>query len=386
MGASIPPMESLPPTSVLPEGLSARRGAATAVLAWAVTVVVIVALNLLSPLSGLITENMQVIAAAMFLYLPTWLLDRQGCDAEAYGLHTRRRWTQVAVVGVAAAIVFPLFALGYHAFQTVVRDRALHLDREVTVRWPQELEDRPHLPTRRPLAVWDERGVLTITWNEATRRDPVEVEVALDRAPESVLTVDVRDHVLYTRELTGRGPIARWPADESTVLVKARAPGGVRIAAHAASRAAISVRRGGRAVPGGDVGLGRWEVGADDEQPLRVERGWLWLATLVLIQVLVVGLPEEVFYRGLVQTRLRALMPRHVMILGAPFGTAIVATSALFALGHYLVELDPGRLAVFFPSLLFGWMRERTGSVAAGAVFHGLSNVLLTVLSRMYAG
>lgn len=378
-------MQPPPQNDVLPPDLSPRRGATTAVGAWAATVAVIAALNAIAPLSSLVTENMQVIAAAMFLYLPTWLLDRQRCAPEAYGLHGRRPWMQAAVATVAAAIVFPLFAAGYHGFQTVVRERSLHVDREVVVRWPQELEDRPKLPTRRSYALWDERGILTVTWNEATRQAPVEVEIALDDAPGAVQAVEVRDGMVYTRALTGRGDVARWPAeDDETVRVRARAPGGVRVAAHSAEQATVTIRRDGELVPAQDIALGRWGV-TPDEQPLRYERGWLWLLTVVLIQILVVGLPEEVFYRGLVQTRLRALLPQHVTILGAPFGAAIVVTSVLFALGHFLVELDPGRLAVFFPSLLFGWMRERTGSVAAGAVFHGLSNVLLTVLSRMYA-
>jgi membrane protease YdiL (CAAX protease family) len=106
----------------------------------------------------------------------------------------------------------------------------------------------------------------------------------------------------------------------------------------------------------------------------------------VLVQLLVVGLPEEVFYRGLLQPRLQLVLPPRLRILGAPFGWATVVTSLLFALGHYLVDFAPGRLAVFFPSLLFGWIRNRTGSVAAGAVFHGLSNVLLAILNRAYVG
>jgi membrane protease YdiL (CAAX protease family) len=42
------------------------------------------------------------------------------------------------------------------------------------------------------------------------------------------------------------------------------------------------------------------------------------------------------------------------------------------------------RLAVFFPALLFGWLRARTRGVGAPAMFHVLCNVLASTLERGY--
>ena len=64
----------------------------------------------------------------------------------------------------------------------------------------------------------------------------------------------------------------------------------------------------------------------------------------------------------------------------------MVVSSALFALGHLAVILIPQRLAVFFPSLLFGWMWSRTRSIAAGATFHALCNVVSELLRVSYFG
>ena len=44
------------------------------------------------------------------------------------------------------------------------------------------------------------------------------------------------------------------------------------------------------------------------------------------------------------------------------------------------MTLQPWRLATFFPGLLFGWLRARTGGVAAPAVAHALSNLLVLFL------
>ena len=107
---------------------------------------------------------------------------------------------------------------------------------------------------------------------------------------------------------------------------------------------------------------------------------------LVLDQLLVVALPEEFFYRAYLQTTLtRAWGEGRGRLLGAAVGPAFFATQALFALGH-LAELHPWRLAVFFPSLLFGWLRVRTGSIVAPILVHALSNLLLMTLEASAFG
>ena len=97
-------------------------------------------------------------------------------------------------------------------------------------------------------------------------------------------------------------------------------------------------------------------------------------------QILVIAYPEEIFFRGYMQTRLNDLFVRRVRVLGTPLSASVLVTSALFALGHFVIHPDPSRLAVFFPSLVFGWLRERSGSVVAPGLFHGLCNVLILTL------
>jgi membrane protease YdiL (CAAX protease family) len=106
----------------------------------------------------------------------------------------------------------------------------------------------------------------------------------------------------------------------------------------------------------------------------------------VVLQLLVVALPEELFYRGWMQTSWERGAPgRGVRVLGARLGAGFVWTQLLFAAGH-LVQPDPWRLATFFPGLWFGWLRARTGSVVAGVVAHALSNLLLKVLAASFYG
>jgi len=101
-------------------------------------------------------------------------------------------------------------------------------------------------------------------------------------------------------------------------------------------------------------------------------------------QFLVIALPEEAFYRGYLETRLDEAWPPRFRLLGAYLGPGVVVTSAVFALGHVATELHPSRLAVFFPSLLFGWMRARRRGIGAAAAFHALCNLFASYLARSY--
>jgi len=97
-----------------------------------------------------------------------------------------------------------------------------------------------------------------------------------------------------------------------------------------------------------------------------------------------VAIPEELFFRGYLMGRLDERWPPVRRLLGAPIGRGLIVSSVLFALGHVAVVPNPQRLAVFFPALVFGWMRARTGSIVPGAVFHALCNLFADVLHTSY--
>lgn len=100
---------------------------------------------------------------------------------------------------------------------------------------------------------------------------------------------------------------------------------------------------------------------------------------LILEQALLVALPEEVFFRGYLQTQCDLTWHRPYRLLGASWGAGLVVAAAVFALCHIPFG-GPARLAVFFPALLYGWLRARTGSVLLPTVYHAGSNVLMKVM------
>ena len=94
-----------------------------------------------------------------------------------------------------------------------------------------------------------------------------------------------------------------------------------------------------------------------------------------------VAFAEEFFYRGYLTLRFEESWPPRMRILGAPLGRAAIVAALLFALGH---PLDPAtwRLAVFFPALVFAWLRARTGTIVGAAICHFIFNVWLLLLER----
>jgi membrane protease YdiL (CAAX protease family) len=108
------------------------------------------------------------------------------------------------------------------------------------------------------------------------------------------------------------------------------------------------------------------------------------LGSEALGQVFVIALPEEAFYRGYLQSRLDEVWPPARRIAGAAVGPGLLVASAIFAVGHLATVREPARLAVFFPALLFGWIRARTGGIGASVLLHAGCNVYSQILGRGY--
>lgn len=114
--------------------------------------------------------------------------------------------------------------------------------------------------------------------------------------------------------------------------------------------------------------------------PFHLDLSSAVLATL-FAELVVVALPEEALFRGYFQTRLADAWPTRVRLLGTEVSpAALVGQAALFGAMHFVVDWDPRRLAVFFPALLFGWLRAWRKGVGAAIVLHAVSNVYIGIL------
>jgi len=104
-------------------------------------------------------------------------------------------------------------------------------------------------------------------------------------------------------------------------------------------------------------------------------------AEVVFAQLVVVGLSEEFFFRGYLQTQLNRYFERRFELLGARFGWGLILAAVLFGVCH-IVTGDFTRLRVIFFGLFAGWLRERTDTIAVPAAYHGVANVLYELMAR----
>jgi membrane protease YdiL (CAAX protease family) len=97
---------------------------------------------------------------------------------------------------------------------------------------------------------------------------------------------------------------------------------------------------------------------------------------LVLL-ALVYPVLEEIVFRGAVQDFLGR---RWVARRGSPLTRANLVTSILFAATHIAWLGDPAAGAVFFPSLVFGYFRERHATLASPIALHIFYNAGLFLI------
>jgi membrane protease YdiL (CAAX protease family) len=103
------------------------------------------------------------------------------------------------------------------------------------------------------------------------------------------------------------------------------------------------------------------------------------LIEFALDQAVVVALPEEFFFRGYLQTECDRVWGKPYTFIGAKWGIGLPVTALVFAVCH-VINGGPVRLSVFFPGMLYGWLRARTGTIAVPALYHAASNVIMQIM------
>ena len=85
--------------------------------------------------------------------------------------------------------------------------------------------------------------------------------------------------------------------------------------------------------------------------------------------LLLVALPEEVFFRGYLYDAFEEAGREPVL-----------PVALLFAVGHFVIAPSPFRLLTFFPALLLGWGRKRSGNVYVPTAVHFLYNLFPSLI------
>jgi membrane protease YdiL (CAAX protease family) len=113
------------------------------------------------------------------------------------------------------------------------------------------------------------------------------------------------------------------------------------------------------------------------------------VAVVFLNYALFVGFGEEILYRGYIESRLNEVFGRPFRFYGVPFGWSVLITNLLFGLMHvgfqrwllglnYEVTLAWGCWTIF-SGLVLSYVREKSGSIFAPALLHGLPQAIAWV-------
>lgn len=343
-------------------------------------------LDQLANMWGVFSSASVLLVALGFIFLPTeWLLRRGesplsfgiGGRADLEPLHNedllKRSWRSSRQALKISLIVFPLFIIGTHLWRTYSGHEA-HVERRAFTRWDEAVRG---INTQRlksgEVSISARADHITLKWRLKAGEREIKSKVELERG---ALVLVAKTRGVRLKKESAASPIWLISGDRSgSITIKT-----------IAERLSVESFVDDQLLASARYRLGEYNEGIDEASKLIIERDYSWLWSIFLMQLFLVGLPEEIFYRGYLQTRLDSLVGQDQRVFGVHYNwKSSILCSALFAIAHLVTIPHPSRLAVFFPSLLFGWMRRAYHDTLSPAIFHALCNVLSQLLWGVYA-
>lgn len=117
------------------------------------------------------------------------------------------------------------------------------------------------------------------------------------------------------------------------------------------------------------------------------------IVSTIAWQFVLSGFGEEFVFRGYVQSRLNKAFGRPMRLFGIQFGLGLIIASLLFGLLHAFNTYDPligfsslawgWALSSFLAGVFFGVLRERTGTLVAPGIAHGLPDAVGEALIKI---
>lgn len=315
----------------------------------------------------------QGLLALLLFLIPSWALKGSGKTIDDMGVDLGP-WPKTLLVSVLCiAVVYPLFTLGFHVFHTQVTGATAQWGLDGVKRFDESLLDAPQAPcdeARSRVHAWVAGDGL---WVMA----PAERRLEVDFGEEDVTIRRAR-----CRDGTPRAGPARARAGGEVTVPPG---GGMWLSLEGRDRFHLGLSSEGEALSEDEIQTGARAESSATESGVAGTRDWTWILAYLVVHLGIVALPEEWFFRGYLQTRLDERWGTPWTFLGAKLGWGFIASALWFALLHPILVPGAHRLLVFFPALLFGYLRARTGNIGAAVVIHGTSNLLQAILVGMYA-
>jgi len=343
--------------------------------------IVIIAFAMSAGFIPYVAELLYAIVAFVFIKAAQRMMDKKELSSESCGI-TWKRFGNGLLWGIGATLVtLPLFIAGFVLWETQVLERKFEFNTENYWHWPISIEGEPK--------GWgQETGVWV--WSD---KQTLNVGIRNHGQPNNRVTLSSTTPFLPSF----RGGLVMTPTDSSLDATQAqnswsfvpasRGRGVVRITR--THDIQVQIQPIVETNPTWQLFEGRNQKEVKDAN-LKLNRGLWWIALWVATQFLLIAYPEEYFYRGWMQSRLQLAFENRAKEHGREpfslfgFTPAILVTSFLFGIGHLLVPIGGvwmvQRMSVFFPSLIFGWLRHRTGSITAPVFYHACCNLMVLLI------
>ncbi len=102
---------------------------------------------------------------------------------------------------------------------------------------------------------------------------------------------------------------------------------------------------------------------------------------LFFVMLVGVAFPEELFFRGFMQGRFNSFFGKNFSLLGVKFGYGLILSSIFFMLIHIPQSISAVRFLTFFPGVLFGFIKEKYGSIFPSVILHTVANMFMFLVS-----
>lgn len=322
----------------------------------------------LGGIPGPVGQNSGLLVASYFLFVPLAVLRWRNLDPSAFGIHGRKPFVALLWALIVALAVFPPYVLAYEVWSRVIDRTSFRLPTHPLAYYEAIARLRPQLPSaEKGILVWFEGEALFVV-----NMEPTKITLRLEGCGCPVQGLKVEEGGLFLRSpLKGCGSVITGEVESSH---------GWKCPTEYSGRIILSVTS---PLEGSEFRLGA-SMAPRPGATLVLDRSPFWLLETFLVNFVGIALPEEVFYRGYLQGRLGPLFRRRFRLLGVEVGGHLFVASVLFAISHLVTVHHPFRLAVFFPGLLFGWLREKTQGILAPAFLHASSNCLMEALQRFH--
>lgn len=335
-------------------------------LAWLFVSAATAILDLLGRGISLLQANLIAVVAALFLLTPRFALPRSAPDptppTSGFPAWRSTLLNTAAICAITAALYLP----ARHIWETKVAGRDFEPGWSTLFRPPGHCLNHPGdtpVPAS-SVQLWESRGTTFVRW----------------QTPDQPWQLQVEAEQPIQRQQTGASLPSNSFGDQG------RTSRTVQLAFRPLNNQQVTVSATVDREPTARFVCGAANTPLDaNPVTLPFSLGWLWM--LLATHWLLVALPEEFFYRGYLQPRLQRWPWLDLIVFrlaGLQVTRANVLTSMLFGVAHFMVGGNPLRLAVFFPSLLFGALRDRTGTIATPLLFHAFCNILAHISGLQY--